>query len=64
LAVWDVPVPQMPVEKTLDSSPFLSRNIWLSFVFCTYRTPRLACRLHESFRKRKIRTGSGTYHDR
>lgn len=27
LAVWDVPVPQMPVEKTLDSSPFLSRNI-------------------------------------
>ncbi|MDY0009443.1 MAG: hypothetical protein RBS08_07035 [Bdellovibrionales bacterium] len=26
LAVWDVPVAQAPVEKTLDSSPFLNRN--------------------------------------
>ena len=27
LAVWDVPVPQTPVEKTIDSGPFLNRNI-------------------------------------
>ncbi|MBW7911673.1 MAG: hypothetical protein H3C49_10455 [Alphaproteobacteria bacterium] len=27
LAVWDVPVAQMTVEKTLDSSAFLNRNI-------------------------------------
>ncbi|MFN7113588.1 MAG: hypothetical protein ACK4PK_04435 [Alphaproteobacteria bacterium] len=26
LAVWDVSVPQTPVEKTLDSSAFLNRN--------------------------------------
>lgn len=26
LAVWDVPVPQTTVEKTLDSSSFLNRN--------------------------------------
>ncbi len=27
LAVWDVPVAQTTVEKTLDSSTFLNRNI-------------------------------------
>jgi hypothetical protein len=27
LAVWDLPVPQTTVEKTVDTEPFLSRNI-------------------------------------
>jgi len=27
LAVWDLPVPQTTVERSVDAEPFLSRNI-------------------------------------